>query len=93
MTDYQHDLYRNWNNIKYLEKNATSNLIFISNKIKKTSGNGPFIDGDIAEFIFELTKNGIPSLEEIQQHVELAIRYMRKGDEKNIIEILKRKLN
>jgi len=93
MTDYENELFKNWHNIKYLEKNATNNLIVITNKIKKTSGDGPYINSDIADFIYEINKNQSLTAEEIQQRVKLAIRYIQKGDEKNIIEILNVKWN
>ncbi|MFY7733359.1 MAG: hypothetical protein ACOVSR_07720 [Bacteroidia bacterium] len=91
MTDYEKELYRNWNNINYLEKNASNYMIVISNKIKKTSGDGPYIDSDIAEFIYQIIKNQNLSAEEIEQRVKLAIRHIKKGDEKIIFDILIKK--
>jgi hypothetical protein len=91
MTDYEKDFYKNWNNIKFLKDSAGNNLIVLSNKIKKTSADGPYIDGHIAEFIFEINKSKILSNEEINERVKLAIFYIRKGNEKNIIEILNKK--
>ena len=93
MTVYEKEFYKNWYDIKYLKKNASNKTITIVNKIKKTSTNSPFIDSDIAELIYEYIKDYKHSKEEIQEHIETAIRSIRKGNAGNIFEILNNKLN
>ncbi len=95
MTGYEKEFYKNWHNYKYLRKHGGDTIITIVNKIEKTSANGPFIDSDIAELIYERIKTYNPSKELIQEHVKTAIWYIRKGNSENIFEILidKLKLN
>lgn len=75
MTDYQKELLKNWGNIDYLYKNGYEELVSISNKIKKTASDGPFINYDIAEYIKEIIKNErdlrIVSTDEIKSYIKL----------------------
>ena len=93
ITNFEKEFYKNWYDIKYLKKNASNNTITIVNRIKKTSDDGPFIDNDIAELVYERVKDYKYSKEDIHGHIETAIRNIRKGNKENIFEILYKKLN
>jgi hypothetical protein len=56
ISDFEKDLYKNSYNIKHLERSRGNNLIFNSNKIKKTYSDDPYINSDIADFISEIIK-------------------------------------
>lgn len=87
MTDYAEDIYKNWGNIAYLNQHATMELISCANKIKMASGVGPYIDSDIADFVYELLhRHG--DAQDVPEHVEMAIRYMGKGNQKTIVRLV-----
>jgi hypothetical protein len=91
VSDYTLDIYKNWAKIDYLRKTVGVDAIVISNKIKKTSDNGPYIDGDISDFIYLQTKQLKLSDEELIDHIKIAIWYIKKGNPERVFEILKAK--
>lgn len=92
INEFAKEIYKNWTNIKFLEKNIGNNIITITNKIKNTSTDGPFIDSDIADFIYEISRPTYYSDDEIKEHVKIAIRYIKKGNPEIIFQILRNKI-
>lgn len=92
ISDYTKDIYRNWANSKFIETTYGNSLSFISSKIRRTSIDGPFIDGDIADFIFQVIGNQGISDEELTEHIQTAIWYMKKGNSEEIFKIIKSKV-
>ena len=89
ISEYNRDLYKNWANSRFIESTYGSSLSYISSKIKKTAADGPFIDGDIAEFILQVIGNYNTTDEELNEHVRLATFYIRKGNDQEILRIVK----
>ncbi len=90
MTEYTKEIYRNWGNVKFLQQ-TDSRLISISNKIRKDAADSPYINFDMADFVYQNLNHHHPSDEDLMEHVEFAVRCIRKGDVDKIFEILKEK--
>lgn len=86
--EYFKELFKNINNQKYVDKHFGLNDQVLINNIKKTSGDGPFINGDLARLL-ENQLRGIPlSEEEVSKHIFIAVRAFGKGDRDEILRLL-----
>jgi len=86
--EYFKEKFKNINNQKYIDKHFGVNDRVLINQIKKTSGHGPFINGDIASLLNSQLLNIPLSTEELSKHIFIVIKAFGKGNREEILRQL-----